>query len=118
MRGGLLIAGGVLVVALVLGCGAVNRSTRSTQSKPSISISRAAPLTVHGRHFHASEIVRVSAGSRFARAKANGSGDFVVTIPGADRCNTLRILARGSAGSYTIVKLLPAPMCAPTGSSG
>jgi hypothetical protein len=48
-----------------------------------------------------------------ARAKANGDGTFVVTIPGATRCNTLRVLARGSAGSYAIVKLLPQPACLP-----
>ena len=118
MRRGLLIAGGVLAIALVLGFAAFSRSTHSTHSKPSLNISRAAPLTVQGRHFRASELVRLSTGSRFARAKANGNGDFVVTIPGANRCNTLRVLARGSAGSYTIVKLLPAPMCAPVRSSG
>jgi len=115
MRRTLLIGAGVVAIALVLGFAAF---TRSTHSKPSLRISRATPLTVQGRHFRPSELVRLSSGSRFARAKANGSGTFVITIPGADRCNTVRVVARGSAGSYAIVKLLPAPMCAPARSSG
>ena len=62
-------------------------------------------------------VVRLTTGSRH-RAKATGSGYFVITIPGADRCNTARVVARGSKGSYAIVKLLPAPMCLPVRSSG
>ena len=73
-------------------------SVRSTHSKPSLRISRATPLTVQGRHFRASEVVRLTTGSRNVRTKATGSGYFVITIPGADRCNTQRVVARGSAG--------------------
>jgi hypothetical protein len=110
MRRTLLIAAGVVAVALVLVFTAFGRLT---ESKPSLRITRATPLTVQGRHFRASELVRLTTGSRLARAKANGSGFFVITIPGADRCNTTRLVARGTAGSYAIVKLLPAPMCLP-----
>ena len=110
MRRTLLIAAGVVAVALVLGFTAFDRSTHS---KPSLRITRAMPLRVQGRHFGASELVRLTTGSRFARAKANGSGFFVITIPGTDRCNTTRVVARGTAGSYAIMKLLPAPMCLP-----
>jgi hypothetical protein len=114
MRRALLIAVGVAAMVLVLGFAAFSRSSHS---KPSLRIARTTPITVQGRHFHASELVRLRSGSRFARAKANGSGYFVITIPGADRCNTVRVVATGSAGSYAIVKLLPAPMCAPVRSS-
>jgi hypothetical protein len=115
MRRALLIAAGVAATALILGFTAFSRSTHS---KPSLRITRATPLTVQGRHFHGSELVRLTTGSRLVRAQASGNGFFVVTIPGADRCNTTRVVARGSAGSYAIVKLLPAPMCAPARSSG
>jgi hypothetical protein len=110
MRRALLIAAGVAAIALILGFTAFSRSTHP---KPSLRITRAAPLTVQGRHFRASELVRLTTGSRLAGATANGSGFFVITIPGADRCNTTRVVARGTAGSYAIVKLLPAPMCLP-----
>ena len=102
-------------MALVLGFAAFSRSTHL---KPSLRISGATPVTVQGRHFRASEFVRLTTGTRNIRTKATGSGFFVISIPGADRCNTARVVARGSAGSYAIVKLLPAPMCAPARSSG
>jgi hypothetical protein len=57
--------------------------------------------------------VRVSAGRSAITTKANGNGYFVVTIPGTSRCDITRVLARGSAGSYVVVKLLPSPGCMP-----
>jgi hypothetical protein len=81
--------------------------------RPALRIVRTAPLTVRGVHFRSGEQVRVTSAMKSARAKANGDGTFVVTIPGATRCNTLRVVARGSAGSYAIVKLLPQPACLP-----
>jgi hypothetical protein len=115
MRRAVLIAVGVGTIAVVFGFTAFNPSTHR---KPSLRVSRATPLTVQGRHFRASEVVRLTTGSRTIRTKATGSGFFVISIPGADRCNTTRVVARGSAGSYAIVKLLPAPMCLPARSSG
>ena len=117
MRRALLIAAGIATIALVLGFATFNRTT-SQGSKPSLRVTRATPLTVQGRHFRASELVRLTTGSRTARGRASGSGYFVITIPGADRCNTVRVVARGTKGSYAIVKLLPAPMCLPSRSSG
>lgn len=115
MRRAVLLAAGVGTIALVVGFAAFSRPTHS---KPTLRIARATPLTVQGRHFRASEVVRLTTGSRSVRTKATGSGYFVITIRGADRCNTQRVVARGSAGSYAIVKLLPAPMCLPARSSG
>jgi hypothetical protein len=115
MRGAVLLAAAAGVIALVFG---FTVFSRSTHSKPALRISRAAPLTVEGRRFGASEVVSLTTGSRNVRTKATGSGYFVITIPGADRCNTQRVVARGSAGSDAIVKLLPAPMCLPARSSG
>lgn len=117
MRTALLVAAGVGVLALALGFAAFGRSSGHA-AKPSLRITQATPLTVQGRHFRAGEGIRVTSGSRSARGRANGGGYFVIRIPGADRCNTLRVVARGTAGSYAIVKLLPAPMCAPARTSG
>jgi hypothetical protein len=68
---------------------------------------------VRGKHFRNGERVRLTAGRSAVTMKAGGDGLFVVTIPGADRCSSTRVLARGSAGSYAVVKLLPAPACLP-----
>jgi hypothetical protein len=117
MRRALLIAAGVAVVALVLGIAAFTRSSAQA-AKPSLRITRPAPFTVQGRHFRAGEKVRLLGGSHRAQVRANGDGSFAITIAGATRCDTLRLVARGSAGSYAVVKLLPPPACAATRSSG
>ena len=62
--------------------------------------------------------MRVTARTLTLRTKANGDGFFVVTIRGTDRCNSVRVLARGSAGSYAVVKILPSPACMPARSGG
>ena len=117
MRRAVLIAAGVAFVALVLGIAAFTRSS-ARAAKPSLRITGEAPFTVQGRHFRASERVRLAGGSHRAAARANGGGTFVITIPGATRCDTLRVVARGSAGSYAVVRLLPSPACAAVRSSG
>jgi len=117
MRRALLIGAGAAAGAFALAF-TVFAGPSAKASKPSLRITRPAPLTVRGRHFHDREQVRLTAGARTAQATANGDGYFVITIPGADRCNTVRVLARGSAGSYAVVKLLPAPACMPARSGG
>ena len=104
--------GGVLLIALVtaLGCAA---STRSSGGHPALRVVSSKPLTVRGTHFGSHERVRLTAGARAATVTAGGNGIFVVTIRGADRCNVARLLARGSAGSYVVLKMLPAAMCIP-----
>lgn len=116
MRRALLIVLGTIVLAVALGFTVFARSTSS--AKPSLRVAASAPLKVTGRHFHAREHVRVSTRSRTATTTASSNGYFVVTIPGATRCNTARVLARGSAGSYAVVKLLPAPACLPARADG
>ena len=112
MRALLLIGVCVAGVALILGVTAFSGTSAKT-AKPSLRIVHSALIKVRGEHFRANENVRVTAGKRVARTKANGSGYFVVTIPGSSRCESARVLARGSAGSYAIVKLLPSPQCLP-----
>ena len=108
----MLIGACVAGVALVLGFTAFS-GTSAEAAKPSLRIVKSTPTKVRGVHFRAGENVQVTAGKRAVRTKANGSGYFVITIPGTSRCDSSRVLARGSAGSYAIVKLLPAPGCLP-----
>jgi len=117
MRAALILAAVVVVIALVLGFTVFGGSSAHA-SKPSLRLTSTTPLTVQGRHFRASEQVRLGTGAHGARATANDDGYFVITIPGATRCDTVRVVARGSAGSYAVVKLLPLPACAPVRSSG
>ncbi len=62
--------------------------------------------------------MRLTANALTVRAKANGDGFFIVTIRGTDRCSSVRVLARGSAGSYAVVKILASPACMPARSGG
>ena len=51
------------------------------------------------------------------RVTADVNGSFVITIRGTTRCDNVRLLARGSAGSYVVLKVLPLPACAAARSS-
>jgi hypothetical protein len=112
VRALLLISACVAGVALVLGFTQFD-GNQAKAMKPSLRVTGSGPLEVRGDHFRSRESVRLTAGKRSLRTKANGNGYFVVTIPGSSRCNTVRVLATGSAGSYAVVKLLPSPLCMP-----
>jgi hypothetical protein len=103
-------------VVTVLGFTLLSGSSTS-RGRPALHVDRNtpsnAPLTVRGDHFRSGESIRVSTGKKAVQTKANGAGVFVITIRGATRCDTVRVVARGSAGSYAIVKMLPPPMCLP-----
>ena len=116
MRALVLIGACVAAIALVLGFTAVTRNDAKA-ARPTLRIVHSKPTKVRGEHFRPGEAVRVTAGKRTLGAKANGDGTFVVTIPGASRCESTRVLARGSAGSYAVVKLLPSPECLPARTS-
>jgi hypothetical protein len=112
MRAALLIGACVAAAALVLGF-TVFSGASAKAAKPSLRVVHSAPTKVRGEHFRGGENVRVTAGKQAVRTKANGNGYFVITIPGTSRCDSTRVLARGSAGSYAVVKLLPSPACLP-----
>lgn len=104
-----------LLVTSALGCspGTAVGGSDSATGKASLQIVRKAPLTIRGQGFRARESVRVSASGRSWRVRATGSGTFVLTLGSGDRCNSVRVLATGSSGSYAVVKVLPSPECAP-----
>jgi hypothetical protein len=111
MRALLLIGACVAGVALLLGFTQFG-GNQAKAMKPTLRVTGSATLEVRGDHFRSRESVRLTTGKRSLRTKASGNGTFVVTIPGT-RCDTVSVLARGSAGSYAVVKLLPPPACAP-----
>ncbi len=113
MRAAALFGVCATAAVVVLGFTILGGGSDARAARPKLELARGSPLTVRGEHFRSREEVKLSAGARISHARANGDGVFVVTIPGATRCNTIRVLARGSAGSYTVLKLLPAPMCQP-----
>ena len=112
MRALLLIGACVAGVALVLGFTLFGGSD-ARAAKPTLRIVHSKPIKVRGENFRANEGVRVTAGKQTVRTRANGDGYFVITIPDTSRCGSSRVLARGSSGSYVVVKLLPSPECLP-----
>jgi hypothetical protein len=112
MRALLLISACVAVIVLGLGF-TVFSGAPAKAAKPSLRVVQSAPTKVRGDHFRSRETVRVTAGKRTISTKANGSGYFVITIPASSRCDITRVVARGTTGSYAIVKVLPAPGCLP-----
>jgi len=112
MRTAALLGICATAAVVVLGFTVLGGSPART-GRPALHVVRNAPLTVRGEHFRSREQVRVTTAKKVTRTKADGRGTFVVTIRGVSRCDMVRVLARGSAGSYAIVKLLPSPMCLP-----
>ena len=107
-----LAGAGVVVVAIVVGFTVLGRSGTAA-AHPTLRLTRSSPLTIRGAHFRSGERVVLTAGPRTVRARASGAGTFVVTIRGVTRCDVTRVLARGSAGSYVVLKMLPSPECLP-----
>ena len=112
MRKAALAGTSVVVIAIVVGFTVLGRSG-STAAHPTLRVIRSSPLTIRGEHFRSSERVDLTAGRRTVRTRASGAGTFVVTIRGVTRCDVARVLARRSAGSYVVVKMLPSPECLP-----
>ena len=112
MRALILVGACVAAAALIFGFTTFGGGSAEA-ARPTLRVVKSVPLEVRGEHFRSGEKVRVTAGKRAVSTRANGDGYFVITIRGADRCDITRVLARGSAGSYAVVKQLPAPMCAP-----
>lgn len=107
------IAGAAAALAAVVLGSAVLAKPDAKAGRPALRVVQTSPLAIRGEHFRGREHVRLTTGAATVRAKASGDGVFVVTIRGATRCDSIRVLARGSAGSYAVVKVLPSPACMP-----
>jgi hypothetical protein len=104
-----------MAVALACSAGTALGGGSDAALKPTLQIVRETPLTIRGRAFRARERVRVSAAGRSSHVRATRHGTFVVALTGVDRCNIVRIVAVGAAGSRAVLKILPAPQCPPMG---
>jgi hypothetical protein len=102
----------VVAIAIVVGFTVLGRSGPAA-AHPTLRVTRSSPMTIRGAHFRSSERVDLTAGQRTVRTRASSAGTFVVTIRGVTRCDVTRVLARGSTGSYVVVKMLPSPECLP-----
>ena len=104
-----------LLVTVALGCTAGTAVGGSeTATKASLQVLGQAPLTIQGHGFRSRESVRVSAAGRQWHPKASARGSFVLTLRGANRCTTVRIVAVGSDGSRAILRILPLRSCGPS----
>lgn len=101
------VAGAVVLGFTTLG------GSNGQAARPALRIIRSTPVTIRGDHFRSHEQMRVKTRARTTRVTAGANGVFVVRIPGATRCDLLRVVAIGSAGSYAVLKSLPPPMCMP-----
>jgi hypothetical protein len=110
MRKAALLATSLALIGVVLGFSMFG-GAKASVGRPELRVVGSMPLTIRGEHFRAQERVRLTAAAKVTRTTAHGGGTFVVTIRGATRCDTVRVLARGSAGSYAVVKVLPSPAC-------
>jgi hypothetical protein len=86
--------------------------------KASLRIVDRDPLTLRGENFKARERVRVSLSAplserRVVRATATGSFRATFLEVSVTRCDSVRAVAVGGAGSQATLKLLPAPACSP-----
>jgi hypothetical protein len=82
------------------------------------------PVTVAGAGFHSRERVRVTASAsdrtQVVRVVATRIGSFTADLDdlSANRCDLIRVVAVGNAGTRVVLKRLPAPACMPERSPG
>jgi hypothetical protein len=86
--------------------------------KASLRIVDREPLTLRGENFKAGERVRISLSvplteRKVVRATATGSFRATFLEISVARCEGVRAVAVGGAGSQATVKFLPAPACSP-----
>jgi hypothetical protein len=112
MRTLALVGAFTAIAAVVLGFTFLGDSS-ARGGRPVLRLVSSTPLKVKGEHFRAREHVRITARTHRTSTTAGPNGVFIVTIPGATRCDRMRVVAVGSAGSYAVLKTLPAPACLP-----
>jgi hypothetical protein len=107
----------VPIIVLIAASGIAVSSASGTSQKQTLRIVDRDPLALRGEGFQSRERVRVTLSAPVAARKstrATASGSFRVTFPqvSATRCDMVRVVVVGGAGSRAL-KLLPAPACMP-----
>jgi hypothetical protein len=107
---------GVALAAATLALFAGMSSTAAPAGKASLQLLTLQPLTVRGQGFAARERVRIEVygvARATRRLTATRFGTFRTRFDGvtATRCDMVRLVAVGGAGSRASTKMLPAPAC-------
>jgi hypothetical protein len=105
------------IIALIAASGIAVSSASGTSQKRTLRIVDRDPVALRGEGFRPRERVRVTlsapvAARKFTRASASGSFRVTFFQVSATRCDMIRVVVVGGAGSR-VVKLLPAPACMP-----
>jgi hypothetical protein len=114
-------AGGMrwtLITFVVLAVGVGASTAGGTAQKASLRITDRDPLTLRGEGFQSRERVSIALSApvqrrKMTRASATGSLRVTFLEISATRCDSVRAVAVGGAGSRATLKLLPAPACSP-----
>ena len=104
----------VIVTVAVLAAAAPARTELA-----SLRVVAASPLTIAGSGFHSREHVRITAtlgkATQTVGATATGLGTFRIRLSGLPlsqgRCDAIRVVAVGFAGTTAILKRLPSRAC-------
>jgi hypothetical protein len=109
--------GRIPIIVLIAASGIAVSSASGTSQKQTLRIVDRDPLALRGDGFESRERVRVTLSAPVAARKftrATTSGSFRVTFEDvlATRCDMVRVVVVGRAGSR-VLKFLPAPACMP-----
>jgi hypothetical protein len=108
----------VVYVAVILTGAALFTAPARAADDPTLRLRDRSPLVVGGAGFERGERVRMTLyGDENARrsVRASRRGTFVITFAGTTftRCDVVRVVATGGAGSRAVLKMLPPPACMP-----
>jgi hypothetical protein len=108
----------ISVTVLIATCAIAASGANGASQQQTLRIVDRDPLALRGEGFRPRERVRVSLSAPVSERKftrANGLGSFRVTFleVSTTRCDDVRAVASGGAGSRVMLKLLPAPACMP-----
>jgi hypothetical protein len=107
----------LFALAIVVAAGAPATSTavtvESTPHRPTLAVVLRDPVTIRGSGFRPGERIRVTLPRQAVRiVRAGSGGGFVVHFGlGTHRCDLVRAVAVGGAGTRAALKLLPSPAC-------
>jgi hypothetical protein len=107
----------ISLIVLIAAGGIAVSGASGTSQKQTLRIVDRDPLVLRGEGFRSRERVRVTlsapvAARKFTRATVSGSFRVTFLQVSATRCDTIRVVVVGGAGSR-VLKLLPAPACMP-----
>jgi hypothetical protein len=106
------------ILVLLAAAGIAASTADGTSQKQTLRLVDRDPIALQGNGFRPRERVRVTVSApmverKFTRATASGSFRVTFLEVSATRCDIVRAVAVGGAGSRAVLKYLPAPACMP-----